>query len=80
MPSPSPPGGGISSGIIESLDTVLPPVLTEVVASSLVVFEALLEAMASSGQALVIPLIAGAIGLFAPGLRRRERVEDVLDD
>jgi hypothetical protein len=64
-------GQGLSGGIVSILAPVLPPAFVDAVTSPVVIFEALLEAMLSSGQALIIPFFAGAIGFFLPGLRRR---------
>ena len=74
------PGFGLSEGLVGVLTPVLPPAVVDVVASPLVIFEALFEAMASSGQALVIPFLAGAIGFFLPGMRRKAILEVLSED
>ncbi len=61
------PMGGVSGSVIRALTSVVPPLLVDLVASPIVVIEALIEAMASSGHALLIPLIAGAAWFLAPG-------------
>ncbi len=73
------PTNKVSANIIRTLTPVLPPVVVEVVAAPLIVVEALIDAMASSGQALVIPFLAGAAGFFAPGTRRKELLAEALD-
>ncbi len=73
------PTNKVSANVIRMLTPVLPPMVVEVVAAPLVVVEALIDAMASSGQALVIPFLAGAAGFFAPGTRRKELLAEALD-
>ena len=63
---------GVLSGSLERvLSPVLPPGVVEVVASPVVIFEALAEALASSGQALIIPGLAFLFGFGIPGVRKR---------
>jgi hypothetical protein len=69
---------GVSGNVIHTLAPVLPPALRSVVTSPIVVFEALIDAMASSGQALVIPLFAALFGFFSPSLRRRHSLDDAI--
>ncbi len=73
------PTNKVSATVIRMLTPVLPPVVVEVVAAPLVVAEALVEAMASSGQALVIPFLVGAAGFFLPGRRRKQLLAEALD-
>ncbi len=73
------PTNKVSANVIRMLTPVLPPVVVEVVAAPLVVAEALIEAMASSGQALVIPFLVGAAGFFLPGKRRKQLLAEALD-
>ena len=73
------PTNKVSASIIRTLTPILPPVAVDVVVAPLVVVEALIEAMVSSGQALVIPFLAGAAGFFAPGLRRKKLLAQALD-
>ncbi len=61
------PMGMVSGSVIRALTSVVPPLLVDVLASPIVVIEALIEAMASSSHALVIPLIAGVAWFLAPG-------------
>ena len=61
----------VSGSVIRVLGPVISPALASVVAAPIVVVEALIEAMAAAGQAVVIPFIAGAVALLSPGLRRR---------
>lgn len=63
---------GLSGNLVTALSPVMPPAFVDALSSPVVIFEALLEAMASSGQALVIPFIAAGIGFFLPGMRRRD--------
>ncbi|MFH1105349.1 MAG: hypothetical protein V1757_10485 [Actinomycetota bacterium] len=74
--TPEPAAGIISRGLERVLSPVLPPEVVRVVASPVVIFEALVEALASSGQALIIPGIAFLFGFGVPGVRRR--VDDAL--
>ncbi len=79
IPEPvAPPMGMVSENLIRELAPVLPPMLVDVVAAPFVVIEALIDAMASSGQALVIPFLAGAAGLMAPGVRRKNLLAQAL--
>ena len=73
------PTNKISASIIRTLAPVLPPMAIDVVVAPIVVAEALIEAMASSGQALVIPFLAGAAVLFAPGVRRKDLLAKAID-
>jgi hypothetical protein len=77
-PVDAPTNTGFTTSLGDSLDLALPPALTDVVTSPLVIFEALVEAMAASGQALFIPLAAGALAFLMPGLRRRDVVDAAL--
>jgi hypothetical protein len=72
------PQTAVSSSVIHTLAPVLPPALTAVVTSPIVVLEALIDAMASSGQALVIPFIAGLLGFFTPGVRRKYSIAEAI--
>jgi len=65
------PVGSVNGGLAQMLAPALPPVVSDIVTSPIVVLEALIDALASSGQALIIPFFAGAAGFFAPGVRRR---------
>ena len=73
------PMGGVSGSVIRALTSVVPPLLVDLVASPIVVIEALIEAMASSGHALVIPLIAGAAWFLTPGVRRKDLFAEALE-
>jgi hypothetical protein len=72
------PMGMVSGRLVRELAPVLPPMLVDVVAAPFVVIEALIDAMAASGQALVIPFLAGAAGLMAPGVRRKNLLAEAL--
>jgi hypothetical protein len=72
------PTGMVSDDLIRGLAPALPPALMDVVAAPFMVLEALIDAMAASGQALVIPFLAGAVGLMAPGLRRKNLLAEAL--
>ena len=61
----------ISGGLTRLLSPVLPPAVVRVVASPVVILEALAKAVASSGQALIIPGFAFLFGFGVPGVRRR---------
>ncbi len=79
IPEPvAPPMGMVSGRLVRELAPVLPPMLVDVVAAPFVVIEALIDAMAASGQALVIPFLAGAAGLMAPGVRRKNLLAEAL--
>jgi hypothetical protein len=71
---------GLSGDLVAALAPVMPPAFVDAVTSPIVILEALLEAMASSGQALVIPFLAAGIGFFLPGLRRRDLVAAAVGD
>ncbi len=73
------PMGGVSGSVIRTLTPVVPPLLVDLVASPIVVIEALIEAMASSGHALVIPLIAGVAWFLTPGVRRKDLFAGALE-
>jgi hypothetical protein len=64
-------GGMLSGGLDRVLSPVLPPAVVRVVASPVVILEALAQALASSGQALIIPGFAFLFGFGLPGTRRR---------
>ncbi|HLA66098.1 MAG TPA: hypothetical protein VJP05_01235 [Acidimicrobiia bacterium] len=64
-------GGVLATGIDRILSPVLPPAVVSVVASPIVILEALAKALASSGQALIIPGFAFLFGFGVPGARRR---------
>jgi hypothetical protein len=72
------PTGLVSGALVRQLAPVLPPVVMDAVSAPFVVFEALVDAIAASGQALVIPFLAGAAGLMAPGLRRKNLLAEAL--
>ena len=72
------PTGLVSGPLSRGLAPVLPPILMDAVAAPFVLFEALIDAMAASGQALVIPFLAGVAGFFAPGLRRKHLLAEAL--
>ncbi len=79
VPAPvTTPTGMVSGSLVRELAPVLPPLLTDVVAAPFVVIEALIAAMAASGQALVIPLLAGAAGFMAPVVRRKHLLAEAL--
>jgi len=79
MPAPvATPTGTVSGSLVRGLAPVLPPLLADVVAAPFVVIEALIDAMAASGQALVIPLLAGAAGFMAPCVRRKHLLAEAL--
>lgn len=61
----------LSGGVEGLLSPVLPPAVVRAVASPLVIVEALAKALASSGQALIVPGIAFLFGFGVPGVRRR---------
>jgi hypothetical protein len=63
--------GTMSDGLRHLLSPVLPPAVVDVVLSPLVIFDALLEALVSSGQALIVPGVAFLLGFGVPGIRRR---------
>ncbi len=73
------PMGMVSGSVIRALTSVVPPLLVDLVASPIVVIEALIEAMASSGHALLIPLIAGAAWFLTPGVRRKDLFAEALE-
>ncbi len=74
-PTPTPL---VSGSVIRVLGPMISPALASVVAAPIVVVEALIEAMAAAGQAVVIPFIAGAVALVSPGLRRRNLLDAAL--
>jgi len=79
IPAPvATPTGMVTGNLVRGLAPVLPPMLVDVVAAPFVVLEALIDAMAASGQALVIPFLAGAAGFMAPGLRRKHLLAEAL--
>ena len=61
---------GLSVSINRLLGPVAPPALVDAVASPLVVLEALVAAVTSSSQALIIPGIVLLVGFGIPGRRR----------
>ena len=69
----------VSGSIIRVLAPVISPAVANVVAAPIVVIEALIDAMAAASQAIVIPFMAGAVVLMAPGLRRRSLLDKALD-
>jgi hypothetical protein len=69
----------VSGSVIRVLAPVISPALANVAAAPIVVIEALIDAMAAVGQALVIPFIAGAVVILSPGLRRRSLIDAALD-
>ncbi len=69
----------VSGTVIRVLTPVISPALANVIAAPLVVVEALIDAMATAGQAIVIPFIAGAAVLLSPGLRRKNLLDAALD-
>ncbi len=73
VPAPGP----LSSRVVQVLSPALPPPLTDAVAAPFVVAEALVKAMASSGQALVLPVLAAVGALLTP--RRRDPYADALE-
>ena len=56
-----------------SLDPVLPPALTDAVMAPLIVGEALLAALISSSQSMIIPGVALLLSLIVPAGRNRWR-------
>ncbi len=78
-PSPTThsPDGPLSGSFVRALTPVLPPGLANALSAPLVIAEALFEAMASSGQALFVPLLLGAAG-FASS-RRRDPFSEALE-
>ncbi len=79
-PSPTThsPSGPLSGSLVRALTPVLPPALTNALSAPLVIAEELIEAMAASGQALVVvPLLLGAAG-FASS-RRRDPFSEALE-
>ena len=82
QPVEAPPNSGrlVSGSVIRTLAPVISPALARVVAAPIVVVEALIEAMAAAGQAVVIPFIAGALALASPRLRRKGLLDAALDD
>jgi hypothetical protein len=68
---PASRAGTMSDGLRHLLLPVLPPAVVDVVLSPLVIFDALLEALVSSGQALIVPGVAFLLGFGVPGIRRR---------
>jgi len=72
------PKGMVSENLVREMAPMLPPMLVDVIAAPFVVIEALIDAMAASGQALVIPFLAGAAGLMAPGVRRKNLLAEAL--
>ena len=63
--------GTMSDGMYHLLAPVLPPAVVDAVLSPLVILDALLEALVSSGQALIVPGVAFFLGFGVPGIRRR---------
>jgi hypothetical protein len=63
--------GTMSDGMYHLLAPVLPPAVVDAVLSPLVILDALLEALISSGQALIVPGVAFFLGFGVPGIRRR---------
>jgi hypothetical protein len=59
--------GMMSDGFYDILSPVLPPAVVDAVSSPLVIVDALLGALASSGQALIVPAIAFLFGFGVPG-------------
>ena len=81
IPEPVAPPMGMASGrLARELAPVLPPLLADAVVAPIVVIEALIDAMAASGQALVIPLLAGATGFIAPRVRRKHLLGEALGE
>ena len=67
----------VSTSVVRVLTPVLPPVLANGVAAPIMLLEALIEAMAASGQAVVIPLIASGAAFLLPGLRRKSLLDAI---
>jgi hypothetical protein len=63
--------GGLSVSINRLLGPVAPPALVDAVTSPLVMLEALVAAMTSSSQSLIVPGIVLLVGVGVPGRRRR---------
>lgn len=78
-PAPGPGAATMATRVERLLGPVAPPALVDAVASPLVIFEALIDALTSSGQALIVPGIAFLVGLGLPGTRRRTLLGAVLD-
>ena len=74
----NPDGVGMMSGRAYAiLSPVLPPALVDAVSSPLVIVDALLGALTSSGQALIVPGIAFLFGVGIPSIRRRVSLADL---
>ncbi len=71
--------GGLSGGLLRILPPVVPPLLADALTSPVVVVEALVEAMASSGHALVLPFVVAAAWLLSPARRGRDLVAEALE-
>jgi len=69
--------GMMSDRAYAILSPVLPPALVDAVSSPLVIVEALLGALTSSGQALIVPGIAFLFGFGIPSIRRRVILADL---
>lgn len=67
----------MSDGAYDILSPVLPPALVDAVSSPFVIVDALLGALTSSGQALIVPGIALLFGFGIPSLRRRVSLPDL---
>lgn len=70
----APPVPGIAAPIHRLLGPVAPPALVDAVASPLVILQALVVALTSSSQSLIVPGVALLLGL---GARRRRTVSDL---
>ncbi len=67
---PSGTGTAGSGSLMSGLAANLPPTLADIVFSPIVTLEAIFRVLAASGEALIIPSIAGGIGLCTPSKRR----------
>jgi hypothetical protein len=72
--------GGLTSGLLDSLELAIPPAVASSLLSPLLLLESILGAFFATGRGLLIPGLLLVVGILAAEGRRRRDVSLMLPD